>query len=180
MSRDPVLPPEDPEDEPVEPGEPPSGSRLGPTPAGALVLLGIVGLVAGWAVRPLTVWLDRPAPQVTWLPALGLLLVAALTGSTARATYRSVHRRHPVRDAGLPPLAPHQAVNRLALAKACALIGALVAGGYLGVCLSWLGLRPETALPRVWPSLGAAVAAGLLVAAGLWLERACRVRNDEE
>ena len=35
---------------------------------------------------------------------------------------------------------PHHAVNRLVLAKSCALAGALVAGGYLGYALSWLGL----------------------------------------
>jgi hypothetical protein len=174
VSRDPVLPPE--EDEPP----PPSSPRLQPTPPAALVALALVGLVVGWALRPLSVWLGRPAPQVGWMPPLGLLLVAAVIGWTAWLTYRSVHRRHPRRDATLAPIEPHQAVNRLALAKACALVGALVTGGYLGFCLSWVGLRAEVALPRVVPSLAAAVAAGLLVGASLLLERACRVRNDGE
>jgi hypothetical protein len=173
VSRDPVLPPE--EDSP-----PPSSPRLQPTAPGPLVVMALVGLVVGWSVRPLTVWLDRPAPQVGWMPPLALLLVAALIGYTAWTTYRSFHRRHPRRDAGLAPIAPHQAVNRLALAKACALIGSLVAGGYLGFCLSWVGLPPETAVPRVVRGLVAAAAGGLLVVASLLLERACRVRNDEE
>lgn len=174
MTRDPLLPSDD-EDEP----EPPS-PRVQPTPPGPLVALAVVGLVVGWSVRPLSVWSGLPNPQVSWMPALSLLLVAALVGYTAWVTYRSLHRRHPHRDAGLAPLAPHQAVNRLALAKACALIGALMAGGYLGFCLSWVGLPLETALPRVVRGLVAALAAGLLVAASLLLERACRVRNDEE
>ena len=174
MTRDPLLPSDD-EDEP----DPPS-LRVQPTAPGPLVAMAVVGLVAGWSLRPLAVWSVRPNPQVGWMPALALLLVAALIGYTAWVTYRSLHRRHPSRDAGLAPLAPHQAVNRLALAKACALIGALVAGGYLGFCLSWVGLPAETAVPRVVRGLVAAVAAGLLVAASLALERACRVRNDEE
>ncbi len=177
MSRDPLLPSD--EDEP-EPPESQQSPRLQPMRPGPLVAIGLVGLVAGWAVRPLAVWAGRPSPQVGWMPALGLLLVAGILGWTAWLTYRSVHRRHPRRDAGLAPIAPYQAVNRLALAKACALIGALVAGGYLGFCLSWVGLPAETAVPRVVRGLVAALAAGLLVLASLLLERACRVRNDEE
>lgn len=173
MSRDPLLPPEE-----EDPG--PSAPGLQPTQAGPLVAMAVVGLVAGWSLRPLSVWAGRPAPRVGWMPALGLLLVAAIVGWTAWSTYRSVHRRHPRRDAGLAPIAPHQAVNRLALAKACALIGSLVAGGYLGFCLSWLGVRAETASTRVVPGLAAAAAAVLLVVTALLLERACRVRNDEE
>ena len=173
MSRDPVIPPDEDEPEPPEP-------RLQPMATGPLVAMGLVGLVLGWAIRPLSVWAGRPSPQIGWMPALGLALVAAILGYTAWLTYRSVHRRHPRRDAGLAPLAPYQAVNRLALAKACALIGALVAGGYLGFCLSWVGLPAETAVPRVVRGLAAALAAGLVVVASLLLERACRVRNDAE
>lgn len=173
MSRDPVLPPED--DEPEAPTP-----HVRPTAPGPLVAVALVGLVAGWSLRPLSVWSGRPSPQVGWMPALTLLLIAALVGYTAWVTYRSVHRRHPDRDAALGPIPPHQAVNRLALAKASALIGSLVLGGYLGFCLSWVGLPAETALSRVVRALVAALAAGLLVTAALLLERACRVRNDGE
>jgi hypothetical protein len=169
-----VLPPDD-EEEPE-----PTSARLRPTQPGPLVALALVGMVAGWSVRPVSVWAGRPAPQVSWLPPLGLLLLAVTIGWTAWLTYRSLHRRHPTRDAGLRPLAPHQAVNRLALAKACALIGALVAGGYLGFCLSWLGVRAETAGTRVVTGLASAAAAGLLVVASLLLERACRVPPSED
>ncbi len=173
MSRDPVLPPED-EDEQPEPEQP----RLAPTSVASLVAMATGGLVAGWSLRPVSVWLGRPAPSIGWMPALALLLVAALVGWTAWTTYRSFHRRHPRRDAALRPVAPHQAVNRLALAKASALIGALVTGGYLGYCLSWAGMPPEIAGPRLVRGLSAALAGGLLVTASLLLERACRVRND--
>ena len=46
-------------------------------------------------------------------------------------------------------LEPHQAVNRLVLARACALVGALVAGGYVGYALSWVGVDAELAGQRV-------------------------------
>ena len=176
MTRDPLLPREEPE----EPGEPDPSERLGPTPPGLLGAVALVGLVAGWAMRPLAVWLGRPAPRVGWMPVLALLLVAALVGWTAWTTYRSVHRRHPRRDAVLAPIQPHQGVNRLALGKACALIGALMVGGYLGYCLSWLGLPAQTALPRMVRGLAAAAAGGVLLSAALLLERACRVRNGGE
>ena len=44
------------------------------------------------------------------------------------------------------------------LARACALVGALVAGGYLGYALSWVGVSAELADQRVVRSLVAALA----------------------
>jgi hypothetical protein len=78
-------------------------------------------------------------------------------------------------------LAPHQAVNRLVLAKACALAGAMVGGGYFGYALSWWGVsEAELAQQRMVQSLVAGAAGVSIVAASLWLERACRVRGDDE
>ena len=65
------------------------------------------------------------------------------------------------------------------LAKACALTGALVAGGYVGYAVSWVGLTDAAlARERVVHSLLAGVAGALLVVGSLLLERACRVRKD--
>lgn len=164
------LPPDERDD--TEPPEHPAG-HVGPTRPGVLLALGLVGLVLGWLLRPLSIRTVGTAPTVGWTPVLALLLVAAILGAVAWSTHRDLHRR------GIR-LEPHRAVNRLVLAKATALVGALVAGGYLGYCLSWVGLPAQTATPRVVRGLAAAVAAGLLVAAGLALERACRVRNDAE
>ncbi len=58
-------------------------------------------------------------------------------------------------------------------------MGALVAGGYVGYAISWLGVGPQLVGERLWRSLAAAVAAGLVMCAALLLERACRVRPDE-
>jgi hypothetical protein len=169
VSRDPLpredLPgPGDPE------GSPPEG-HVGPTGPGTVIGSALVGLVLGWLVRPVSVRLDGTAPTVGWLPVLTLGFVAAAMAGLAWSTYRLIHRRR-------ERLEPHKAVNRLVLAKACAVTGALVAGGYLGYAVSWLGLTDAAlARERVVHSLLAAVAAALLVVGSLLLERACRVRS---
>lgn len=169
MSRDP-LPRED-LPEPGDPeGSPPEG-HVGPTGPGTVVGSALVGLVLGWLVRPVSVRLDGTAPTVGWLPVVTLGFVAAVIGWVAWSTYRLIHRRR-------ERLEPHKAVNRLVLAKACAVTGALVAGAYLGYAVSWLGLTDAAlARERVVHSLLAALAAALLVVGSLLLERACRVRS---
>jgi hypothetical protein len=79
------------------------------------------------------------------------------------------------------PLEPHRAVNRLVLGRACALVGALVAGGYAGYALSWLGIEGDPlAGQRVLRSVIAAVLGVGICVGGILLERACRVRGDDE
>ncbi len=136
-----------------------------------LAVWAIVGLVFGWLLHPLA---DRAgtAPVVSWIQPLALLLVAGILGYTSYSTNRQLQHRRDL-------LLPHQAVNRLVLARACALVGALVLGGYLGYALSWVGDDAELADERIWRS-GAAAFAGLtIVITALLLERACRVGSDE-
>ena len=112
-------------------------------------------------------------PRVTWFQPAALFLVAAILGYVARATHVAVQEQR-------RRLLPHEAVNRLVLGKACAIVGALVAGGYLGYAFSWVGLRAELAGERITLSLLAAAGALLTTTAALLLERACRVRDDDE
>jgi hypothetical protein len=159
MSEDP------PEQEPV--------GRLRPTSAGVLTAWGVAGLAGGWLLHA---YADRSmdaAPIVTWAQPLALFLVAAILGVTARATWRTVQVRR-------ERLLPHQAVNRLVLARACAYVGALVAGGYLGYALSWVGVTAELAEQRAVRSLVAALGGACVVGTALLLERACRVRKDPD
>jgi len=156
-----------------ESGGEPTGGRLRPTSAGALTAWGVIGLVGGWVLHPLAEQVRGNAPIVTWAQPLALVLVAAILGATAYLTWRSMHVH-------LHRLEPHQAVNRLVLARACALVGALVAGGYAGYALSWVGVDTELANQRVWRSVAAAVSGLAIVATSLLLERACRVRSDED
>jgi hypothetical protein len=153
-----------------EPPEP--RGRIRPTRPGAVAGFAVVGLVLGWVVRPAAVWVDGSAPTVGWLPALALLFVALIVASVAWSTHRVVRR---ARDR----LDPRHAVNRLVLAKACVLAGALYAGGYFGFALSWVGVTDaELARERIERSVAAGVGGVLLVVASLLLERACRVRKD--
>lgn len=163
------LPPEPEEETPERPP-----GRVRTTSPGAVVASALVGLVLGWLLRRVTRWLDMAAPTVGWTPVLALLFVAAILGAVAWSTYRDLHRR------GIR-LEPYRAVNRLVLAKASALAGAVVAGGYFGYALSWWRAA-ESALAgqRMVQSLLAGGAAVLIVAASLLLERACRVRGGED
>lgn len=163
----------DPEPEPEEGNEPPPHGRVGPTGPGPLVTLGLVALVLGWLLRPVSVEVLGAAPTVGWLPVLALVLVAVILAAVAWSTYRTLH----VRKQHLPA---HQAVNRLVLAKACALVGAVVAGGYLGYALSWVGVsESDLASERLVRSAVAGVVGLLIVTASLALERACRVRGGD-
>jgi hypothetical protein len=66
------------------------------------------------------------------------------------------------------------------LARACAYVGVLVAGGYLGYALSWVGVAAELAEQRALRSLIAGLGGACVVVSALLLERACRVRNDQD
>lgn len=163
--------PAEPEDD-DEQGRIQSG-RLRPTSAGAITGWVVVGLVGGWVLHPLAERVQDTAPVVTWAQPLALLLVAAILGATAYLTWRTVHVHHQRLD-------PHQAVNRLVLARACALVGALVAGGYFGYALSWVGVETELGEQRLWRSIMAGLAGMAIVITALLLERACRVRSDPD
>jgi len=143
------------------------------TSPATLAAYAVAGLVGGWLLRPVVVRLGGSAPVVTWLQVGVLAFVAGAVLLTAFVTWRSLQVQ---RDW----LEPHRAVNRLVMAKSCALVGALVAGGYAGHAVSWLGLEAELAGQRVVRSVVAAVAALGMMYAALWLERACRTRVDED
>ena len=163
--------PEPPEDE--LPEQQPEG-HLRPMSPVTLVAWALVGFVAGVVFHRL---LDRGTgipPTVSWAQPLSLLLVAAILWSTAWSTRRTLQQR-PRR------LTPHQAVNRLVLARACAYVGALVAGFYLGYAASWLGVdTSDLAGQRVFRSACAGAAGILIVIGGLLLERACRVPPKDD
>ena len=144
-----------------------------PTGPGPLVVVGVVGLIGGWALRPLCLRLGYVEPTPSFASIGALLFVAAVIGGTAYVTRRTV-RRHRT------DLAHHHAVNRLVLGKACALVGALILGGYLGYAVSQLGVSGPMAGTRLWRSLLAALAAGAVTAAALLLEHACRVPNEDD
>jgi len=150
----------------------------GPEPEGTLrplsytvvTVWAIAGLVLGWLWHPVAERINDTAPVISWAQPAALWLVAVAIGITWWQTYRAVQVRR-------ERLEPHQAVNRLVLGRAGALVGALVAGGYAGYAVSWIGDPAELAGQRILRS-GVAVVAGVVIVVGaLLLERACRVRK---
>jgi len=150
-----------------------SGGRLRPTSFATLSVWAVAGLVGGWLLHAVAARVWGTAPLVTWAQPLALVLVAAILGATAYLTWRTVQVHH-------ERLEPQQAVNRLVLARACALVGALLAGGYAGYALSWIGVDSDLASQRLWRSVVATVAGVAIVITSVLLERACRVRSDGE
>jgi hypothetical protein len=59
-------------------------------------------------------------------------------------------------------------------------VGILVAGAYFGYALSWVGVSAELAEQRAVRSLIAGLGGASVAATALLLERACRVRKDED
>ncbi|HEY0645550.1 MAG TPA: DUF3180 domain-containing protein [Nocardioides sp.] len=151
-----------PQEEPPEP----RGS-LRPTSAGALTACVVVGLALGWGIHPVLDRIGGRPPLVSWTQALTLVLVAAIMGFLAWHTWQTVQVRG-------ERLEVHQAVNRLVLARACALGGALISAGYVGYAISWLGDQSQYADRWILRSVVAAAGAAGVTLASLVLERACR------
>ena len=152
--------------------KPPTGT-IRPVSPVVLAVLGIVGLVLGWLVHPPTVELSGSAPVVTWPQPTLLVFVAIALGRVAWDTRRTVRDRPRA-------LEPHRAVNRLAFGRAAAYVASVLGGAYAGYALSWVDSRAELASDRVlWSGL-AAVASLAVVVCGVLLERACRVRLDDD
>mgnify|MGYP001302668224 CR=1 FL=1 len=157
--------------------------RLRPTEPATLVVAWLAAAATGWLL------ISRfygALPRITWFPVVVVAGVAVLEAVLAQDTYARVHRKgpapvlsrlrrgpHPTR----PPVQPLVVVRLAVLAKASSVAGALFAGWYGGL-LPWLLIeagRLTQAAAEVAPTIGGLVASLGLLAAALWLERACRV-----
>jgi membrane protease YdiL (CAAX protease family) len=154
--------------------EGPERGTVRPTQIRSLFALFIVGGVLGYAFVRISIAVNGVAPQIQWTSVIVLLAAAAIVLVLANSTYRTLHRERKRMDA-------HRAVRFLLLAKASALVGAIVAGSYLGFAVHFVD-QLDVALPqtRVIRSVCAAIAAVLLVVGGLLLERACRIPRDKD
>lgn len=153
---------------------PPARGTVGPTRWPLLGGVFAIGTALGFALVTLTIRASGSAPRIQWSSAVGLLAITTLVGWFAYTTYRSLHRDHQRIDAA-------RAVNLLMLAKASALAGALMAGGYVGFAVPFLD-DLEIPLPReraIRAGIAALCAVALVIAAML-LERACRVPKVED
>jgi uncharacterized protein DUF3180 len=144
-----------------------------PTGPGPLVVTGVLGLVLGWVVRPISLRMGYAEPDVSLVTVGLLFFAAAIVAATAFFTRRTVQRNR-------FDLAHHQAVNRLVLGKACAIAGAFLLGAYLGYAVAQLGVGEPASTTRLWRSCLAALGAALVMVAALLLELACRVPSPRD
>ncbi len=110
-------------------------------------------------------------PDLNWFVPLSLLLLA-IAETLAATQLRDRIRRRP----GALPVQPLVAARMFALAKASAVVGAVVAGIWAGLLLYTVPRLDRLTAARSDTRTGivGVVAAVALVAAGLWLEFSCR------
>ena len=140
-----------------------------PTRVATLLAL-LVGTAAlAWGVLQISVNRGGMLPPLTWTAPAGVVVTAVVVLLTALALRSRLAR---------PEKRPHPlAMARLAvLGKASAHVGPLVGGLYAGYLVALVpGLDIEPRRDRAVICLVALLAAVALSAAGLWLERLCRV-----
>ncbi|HEY2674763.1 MAG TPA: DUF3180 domain-containing protein [Rugosimonospora sp.] len=150
--------------------------RMRPTNPATLVVVGLATAALAWVIVG---HYYGDVPAIPWLPAFTVFALAICEAVLARSTKARIDRR--------PGAAPVQALavaRYVVLAKASSLAGAIFAGFYAGVLVWLLAQRTRLAAAGsdIAPAAAGLVAALALIAAALWLERACRVpqRPDEE
>lgn len=143
--------------------------RVRPTNVATLVLVAVSAAIIGWVL------FDRfygSIPAMSSLPALTLLILAAVEGIVAVSTRGRLGRRP-----GVEPVNPLVVARYVLVAKASSVAAALFGGGYLGV-LVWVWAnrgRLAAANDDVLPTALGVAGAALLLAAALFLERSCRI-----
>ncbi|GIH08361.1 hypothetical protein Rhe02_64280 [Rhizocola hellebori] len=148
--------------------------RLKPTNPATLVVAGLAA--AAVALLSVSHWYYE-LPSLPLLPALTLLALAIAEFVLAQQTRARIERKP-----GRPPVEPLAVARYVVLAKASSLAGAIFAGFTIAVTI-WLAIEAQRidhasqGLPAAAVSAGSSLA---LVAAALWLERACRVPGDPD
>lgn len=157
---------------------------LRPTEPATLVVAGLAAAATGWL---LISNLYQDMPPLGWPPVIVIAGLAALEAVIAQQLWSRIHKR----DGTAPAQAARAGAGRVepllvarfaVLAKASSLGGALFAGFFAGL-LPWLIIesgRLAAASTDLPPAIGGLIASGLLLAAALWLERACRVPTRDE
>jgi hypothetical protein len=147
-----------------------------PTSWRVLVATGSVGFAVGFlGARFWDLWTGSP-PTVPWAAPLVLLILAAGFAVAAWTLRPRIQRRE-----GHSPLDPFSAARTAVLALAGSRAGAAVSGVYLGYAGFLLtDLANDYRRRMLVISLTAAAAGVTLALTALWLERICRIKDDED
>lgn len=147
-----------------------------PTSWPLLLATGLVGFAIGFlGARFWDLWTGSP-PAVPWAAPLVLVALAAGFAVAAWTLRPRIQRRE-----GHRPLSPFTAARTAVLALAGSRAGAAVAGVYLGYAgFLLLDLANDYRRRMVVIALTAALAGVALALAALWLERICRIKDDED
>ncbi|GIM83330.1 hypothetical protein Sar04_11660 [Salinispora arenicola] len=147
---------------------------MGPTRISTLVVAGLAAAAVAWLLISF-LYYDYLPDDLPWLPVVTLAALAVLEGYAAVNTRARIERRP-----GREPVNPLLVARFVVLAKASALAGAIFAGFYAGLT-GWLFVEStEAAVNDRNVAVGGLLAALALVAAALWLERSCRVPEQED
>ncbi|MET0784275.1 MAG: DUF3180 family protein [Leifsonia flava] len=141
-------------------------TRTHPT---TLIALALVGLVVGYLVELGTAATGRAVFVPPLSLPIALVAIAAVVIGFAVPIRRAVTGRSKER------INPFRAMRVAALAKASSLAGALLLGGGLGVLVYLLTRTAIPGLGSIWMAVASAVAAALLLAAGLIAEYFCTI-----
>jgi hypothetical protein len=151
-----------------------SEPRLRPTSLSTLLVVGLATMALAWE---LISHYYGDIPDIPWLPAFTVFAIAIGEAVLARTTKARIDRRP-----GAAPVEPLAVARYAVLAKASSLAGSIFAGFYLGLLIWLLAQRGRLtqANADIAPTAAGVVAALALIAAAMWLERACRVPKRPE
>lgn len=160
---------------------------LKPTQPATLVVAALAAAAVTWL---LISNFYQQLPPMIWPPAILIMGIAVFEAAVARNLWGRIHgrsgllaaRRAPASRGRGEPVEPLAVVRFAVLAKASSVAAAILIGAYAGF-LPWLAIeagRLSSAAADLPPSVGGLVASGALLAAAQWLERACRVPEEEE
>jgi hypothetical protein len=159
---------------------------LRPTEPATLVVGGLAAAAVAWL---LISNFYQDLPPMIWPPVVIIAGLAAFEAVVARQLWMRIHQggmltRQRGGGAGPAeePLEPLAVARYAVLAKASSLAGAIFTGFYAGF-LPWLLIesgRVSDAGADLPPTVGGLVASALFMVAAWWLERACRVPEDQD
>jgi len=144
------------------------------TRARDLVIAGLVTAVAVHLLVRVLYGQLPPLPTFAGVTLLVLAIVETVLAFSLRSRIRDPRRSHPVQAL--------TAARAVALAKASSLLGAIMAGAWLGLLAYVLprGAEITAAADDVPSTVVGVICSALLIGAALWLEWCCRTPRDQD